>query len=405
MNINNWITYNGSEYTVNGKTYRNLEAQVLENMKDIENIDISGLETDVQNLGNQVDTNTNNISTNTNSINSINGEIVTINNDIDDLQTQYGSLDTFLKDTVTLVDGDWDANNQQTVTVSDLLATDTVWATPNTSIDGAINAYLYIQAGIICVGGADGELTFEALFPDELPPADINVDVVFTHVVADVVVPDQSDLFFCTKDVTTYAEITAALQNGKLPVLFVDNAKRFFKYQMQYSNRYYFALVTNGSGSQQYYVDDYDVWSDLITVTYQNVSNRVETIDSDSTNLQYPTAKCVYDAIQNIANDYIFDATVAGTSVTLSNSKTCQDIVDAFDDGANEVFIRVALTGGRYDKYRVNTAYNLESYPTYAIIYTEPIVSSITGTLNVQSIFLPGLTATGNVLTIKAGTI
>lgn len=373
-------------------------------MKDIEAIDISGLEGDIQNLGNQVDTNTNNISTNTNNINTINGEIVTINNDIDDLQDQYGSLDTFLKDTVTLVDGDWDANNQQTVSVDNLLATDTAWVTPNTSIDGAINAYLYIQAGIVCVGGADGELTFEALFPDELPPADINVDVVFTHVVADVVIPDQSDLFFCTKDVTTYAEITAALQNGKLPVILEDNAKRFFKYQLQYSNRYYFAFIAPGAGCQQIYVDDYDTWSELITVTYLNANQKVTTIDSDSTDIQIPTAKAVYDAIQT-STDYIFDATVSSTSVTLSNSKTCQDIIDAFDDGANEVFIRVAQTNGRYDKYRVCTAYNLESYPSYGIIYTDPVTSSITGTLNVQSIYFPGLTATGNVLTIKTGAI
>lgn len=407
MNINNYLTYNGSEYTVNGKTYRNLEAQVLENMKNIESIDISGLETDVQNLGNQVDTNTNNISTNTNSINSINGEIVTINGDIDDLQSQYGSLDTFLKDTVTLDKDGWDANDEQTVTVTGLTDTDTVWMTP-AMISGYEDYMIQVfgESGIYVISGSDDELTFKALHPENLPTeVDIYADIVFTHVVADVVVPDQTDLFFCTKDVTTYAEITSALQNDKLPVVFVDNAKRFFKYQMQYTNRYYFALVGPGAGCQQIYVDDYDTWSDIIAVAYLNSSQKVTTIDSDSTDYDIPTAKAVYDIVQTIATDYIFDATVSGTSVTLSNSKTAQDIVDAFDDGANEVYIRVAGSNGRYDKYRVCMAYNLESYPTYAIIYTDPISVSVTSTLNVQSIYFPGLTATGNVLTIKAGTI
>ena len=36
MSDNDWLKYNSSEYTVNGITYRNLEAQVLKNKEDIE---------------------------------------------------------------------------------------------------------------------------------------------------------------------------------------------------------------------------------------------------------------------------------------------------------------------------------------------------------------------------------
>lgn len=50
MSDNNWLKYNSSEYTVNGITYRNLEAQVLKNKEDIEAFDISGLEDDVEQL-------------------------------------------------------------------------------------------------------------------------------------------------------------------------------------------------------------------------------------------------------------------------------------------------------------------------------------------------------------------
>lgn len=42
--------YNASVYTVNGVTYRNLEAQVLKNKEDIEALDISGIEDDVEQL-------------------------------------------------------------------------------------------------------------------------------------------------------------------------------------------------------------------------------------------------------------------------------------------------------------------------------------------------------------------
>ena len=140
---------------------------------------------------------------------------------------------------------------------------------------------------------------------------------------------------------------------------------------------------------------------------YNTVSNLSITNTVTSNSTAVPTASAVYSAMSDIPtiSGYIFDATVSGSSVTLSNSKTCQDIVDAFDNGANEVFIRVIQTNGRYDKYRVCMAYNLESYSTYATIYTDPITYSVTDKLNIQCIYFPGLTATGSVLTIKTGAI
>lgn len=35
-------------------------------------------------------------------------------------------------------------------------------------------------------------------------------------------------------------------------------------------------------------------------ISYERVSNKTQTIDENSTEVQYPSAKCVYDAIQNI---------------------------------------------------------------------------------------------------------
>ena len=54
MSDNDWLKYNASEYTVNGKTYRNLEAQVLKNKEDIEDIYISGIEDDIEALQDEV---------------------------------------------------------------------------------------------------------------------------------------------------------------------------------------------------------------------------------------------------------------------------------------------------------------------------------------------------------------
>ncbi len=55
MSDNDWLKYNASEYTVNGKTYRNLEAQVLKNKEDIEDMDISDLEDAIEALQGDVE--------------------------------------------------------------------------------------------------------------------------------------------------------------------------------------------------------------------------------------------------------------------------------------------------------------------------------------------------------------
>lgn len=53
--MDDWLKYNASEYTVNGKTYRNLEAQVLKNKEDIEALDLSGIPDHIAELQGDVD--------------------------------------------------------------------------------------------------------------------------------------------------------------------------------------------------------------------------------------------------------------------------------------------------------------------------------------------------------------
>lgn len=41
--------------------------------------------------------------------------------------------------------------------------------------------------------------------------------------------------------------------------------------------------------------------------TKENTSNKVTSISASSTDSQYPSAKCVYDAIQDLDSDYSFE--------------------------------------------------------------------------------------------------
>ena len=105
------------------------------------------------------------------------------------------------------------------------------------------------------------------------------------------------EIFVCTYGTTTYAQITSALTTGKLPVCFYDN-KEYVYVGLSTTNRYTF-------GSQLFdtyryvSVNSSDSWGNGIN-NFEVTSNKVTSISNASTNAQYPSAKCVYDAIPQI---------------------------------------------------------------------------------------------------------
>ena len=77
--------------------------------------------------------------------------------------------------TYTLDAGDWDANNEITVSVTGLLATSTVLIAPSPSAD-ASNETLYAESGIRGLSQANGSLTFKC---SQVPADDVSVEVVY----------------------------------------------------------------------------------------------------------------------------------------------------------------------------------------------------------------------------------
>lgn len=108
---------------------------------------------------------------------------------------------------------------------------------------------------------------------------------------------DITELFYCTYDTTTHAEITQALSDGKLPVCIYSN--RFYKYDLKSpTDRYTF----NAHYADTIYtisVPANNTWSAGST-QFEITSNKVTSISSSSTDAQYPSAKCVYDIVGNI---------------------------------------------------------------------------------------------------------
>ena len=126
----------------------------------------------------------------------------------------------------------------------------------------------------------------------------------------------EDELFICTYGTTTYAEITQALSDGKLPVCIYSD--RFYKYDLKSpTDRYTF----NAHYADTIYtisVPANNTWSAGST-QLEITGNKVTSISSSSTDSQYPSAKCVYDFVGN--SKEIYNCTYGTTTYTeISNA-------------------------------------------------------------------------------------
>jgi len=139
---------------------------------------------------------------------------------------------------------------------------------------------------------------------------------------------------------------------------------------------------------------------------YNTVSNLSITNTITSNGTAVPTASAVYGAISNIPQPsiYIFDATRGMGSITLDNSKTMQNIVDAYDDGNNTVYIRIKgiADTNQYLTYRVVFAYNNTLDSTKCTIYTEAIPLSLGSDVGAEMLYYPALSATGDIFQARS---
>ena len=122
---------------------------------------------------------------------------------------------------------------------------------------------------------------------------------------------DTKELFYCTYGTTTFAQVTQALSDGKLPIcLYNDN--RYYIYCSSTSTVHRF------SSAQSDYIryvtiNDSNVWA-TSAYNLELATNKVTSISSSSTDTQYPSAKCVYD--------YAQPTLVSGTNIKTINSNS-----------------------------------------------------------------------------------
>ena len=133
----------------------------------------------------------------------------------------------------------------------------------------------------------------------------------------DISISGVSDLFVCTWGTTTFNEIYSAVDAGKLPIVFYNSIMYIFR--LRDANYCYFGSYIGGTGIS------YGVKCQRVTNAWtgNNVNlqakNLVTSISSASTDAQYPSAKCVYDAISAITTSGLAEFPVTLTTANYSS--------------------------------------------------------------------------------------
>ena len=104
-------------------------------------------------------------------------------------------------------------------------------------------------------------------------------------------------IVYCSYSITTYSEVSAILAERKIPVviyqdrlhIYFNTSGGFHYFTCTYATFTYYVRVKEGSAT----------WTQSSAVL-EGTLNKVKALSNSSTDSQYPSAKCVYDALQAV---------------------------------------------------------------------------------------------------------
>lgn len=105
------------------------------------------------------------------------------------------------------------------------------------------------------------------------------------------------EVFWCTYGTTTYQEISDEIAAGHVPMVLYNNAEYVYV-GLSVTNRHTFASQLFDT-YRYVSVNNTNSWGAGVN-NFEVTSNKVTTLTSASTNAQYPSAKVVYDAIEDV---------------------------------------------------------------------------------------------------------
>ena len=147
------------------------------------------------------------------------------------------------------------------------------------------------------------------------------------------------EIFWCTYGSTPYAQVKTALSNGKMPIVkykYDGTIEGVYQLSQMYNDRAIFEYTEyDGNRTIFYYVmvrsnNSYSSGR----LFNETSSNKVTSISSSSTNSQYPSAKCVYDNIENVRE------VITG----LTQNYVCSDVTNvALNSTSNDIQLSTSL--------------------------------------------------------------
>lgn len=156
-----------------------------------------------------------------------------------------------------------------------------------------------------------------------------------------------TEIFVATYGTTTYSEIEAAYNAGK--IVFCKRHTSISNLIGYTSNGFAFIATAKATGifrCNYYYCNNNDVWSNSYCDA-QLTSDKVTSLSSSSTNTQYPSAKCVYDNVKNTVNQTTADTitlyawynvyATPNTVYTIKNISSSNEITTALDSNGRFV--------------------------------------------------------------------
>lgn len=147
-------------------------------------------------------------------------------------------------------------------------------------------------------------------------------------------IPPQ-EMYWCTYGTTTYAQISQALSDGKVPMIKYNGITYMYSKDWGSSLGHLFGTM-DGNFARWVYCKQNSTWGTGY-MEVENSVNKTTTISSASTNVQYPSAKAVWDALPTDTNQKVktgnvtFGADdvvdfVAGSNVSISGDETNKTI-------------------------------------------------------------------------------
>jgi len=270
----------------------------------------------------------------------------TIPTTLSDLTVSAGSNITISGDTISATDTTYSAfTGADSITAgtsglvpapsagdnTKFLKGDGTWATAS----GGTSTDVQINSTSITVGGVANIVTNTAY------NASSNKIATMSDLPAD-------EIFIAVYGTTTIEQISQALSHGKTPLCYKGDASNpsidYFYYYSGHSEElsaYTFSRVYQNTTEVVYVSSITNQWN-TITTTLEQTSNKVTSISSSSTDTQYASAKCTFDAIQTVKRNIgeIVQSTIplsdAGLHLLdgalLSGSGTYADFVDYIAD-------------------------------------------------------------------------